>query len=208
MPLSFSLLRYRLIALPLLLSACASRPGLPTQFDLGPLPALHAVQTAPEAGRTKRLPLKVSEIVVPAMLDSNLMFYRLSYANSQQPKPYAASRWSMPPGQMLMQRLKAQLAQQGIPILQAQDQLNHAGVLRIELDEFIQDFKDAKQSQGQLRWRVSLIQGRNLFAQKSFQYSVPASKADAQAGAQALAQASDAAIAELLVWLQQLPGMQ
>lgn len=208
MPLSFSPLRCALIILPLLLSACVAQRSQPSQFDLGPLPALQAAPAASQAARASRLPLKISEIAAPAMLDGNLMFYRLSYANSQQPRPYAASRWSMPPGHMLMQRLKAQLAQQGMPILQAQDQINHAGLLRIELDEFIQDFKDAKQSQGQLRWRVSLIQGRNLIAQKSFQYSIPASSADAQGGALALAQASDAAIAELVVWLQQLPGMQ
>ena len=76
------------------LSGCATR-GADTaaQYDFGPLPANAAVaRTLP--------PISIADINAPAWLDSPLMFYRLSYANQQQTRPYAGSRWSMPPSQL------------------------------------------------------------------------------------------------------------
>ncbi|MBI3229362.1 MAG: membrane integrity-associated transporter subunit PqiC [Burkholderiales bacterium] len=188
-----------LIALSLF--GCASPRPNAQQFDLGPLPALASTPAASE--RT----IKVQDISAPAWLDSQAMLYRLHYANAQQALPYANSRWHMPPPQMLTQRLKSRLAQAGVRVLAGNDGVV-APSLRIELDDFSQHFSQAQQSQAGFSWRVSLIAGRQLLAQKTFTQQVAAPRADAIGGAQALALASDRAIDELLLWLSNQPQVK
>ena len=184
------------------LLGCATPRSAPSSFDLGSLPPLPATTSLQWPIKS----LKVADISAPSLLDGPLMLYRLSYAEAQQPRPYANSRWSMPPAQMLTQRIKASLAQEGVQIVQASDSVNHGGLLRIELDEFIQHFSQAQQSYGHLRWRASLIQGRQLVAQKTFQQAVPATSHNAAGGAQALAKATDLALVDLKLWLASLPA--
>src|SRR5690349_4343146 len=89
-----------------LLSGCATdKAPTSTLFDLGPLPAASAAQP------TSLPAVSVAEVIAPVWLDTQLMYYRLSYANDQQPRPYADSRWSMPPALLFGQRLKARIAQ-------------------------------------------------------------------------------------------------
>lgn len=182
-----------LLAAVLLNSGCASRGAATAtaSFDFGPLPPPKALKTPGE--RT----IKVLDISTPSGLDSTQMYYRLNYANAQQAMPYAHSRWSMPPGQLLTQRVKNRLAQAGIRVLGGSDGVN-APQLKIELDDFSQHFQQAQQSKGVLTWRVSLIQGRNLLQQLNLSTEVAAITHDAPGGARAVAQASDQAIDMLL----------
>jgi len=136
------------------------------------------------------------------------MLYRLDYVNDMQPRSYAGSRWSMPPAQLLEQRLKARLAQAGTVVLSGSEGANTLPVLRIEVDEVMQHFSSAQQSRAQLGLRATLFNGRTLLAQKSFQQHAPAASADAAGGARAMANASDALIDELIVWLAGLPPPQ
>ena len=147
-----TLLRTALAVLVLTLAACAGRPPLPALFDFGPLPAARA-PTAKIA-----IPaIVVSDIEAPAWLDGQAMFYRLAYANLQQPRPYAGSRWAMPPSALLAQRLKARIAQAGGMVASSADGASSLPVLRIEVDDFMQTFSAPAQSEAQVALRASLF---------------------------------------------------
>ncbi|MFC3107908.1 ABC-type transport auxiliary lipoprotein family protein [Undibacterium arcticum] len=181
------------------LSGCATRGADPTtQYDFGSLPANATVAR-------KLPPLSIADINAPAWLDNTLMFYRLSYANQQQTRPYAGSRWSMAPAQLFGQRLKARIAQAGGVVLAAADGATNMPVLRIEADDIIQNFDSSMHSSAQLAMRVSLLGGRSLLAQKTFSRQVAATSADAAGGAAAMAAASDALIDDIIDWLAGLP---
>ena len=186
----------------LLLAGCAivqkSEPA--TLYDLGPLRTERAGPALPALP-----PISIAEIQVPAWLDSTMMYFRLHYANSMQPRPYAQARWSMTPAQLLSQHLKARIVQTGGVVLSAFDGAVDVPVLRIEADEFTQNFDAPGRSGAQVALRASVFKGRALIAQKTFVRRAPAPSADAAGGASALAAASDAAIADLIVWLGALP---
>jgi cholesterol transport system auxiliary component len=173
-----------------------------TLYDLG---ALRAQQDKTASPALPPLPpLSIAAVQVPAWLDSNMMYYRLHYANSLQPRPYSQARWTMPPGQLLTQQLKSRITQAGGVALSASDGAVDVPVLRIEADDFTQHFDSASQSVGQVALRASVYRGRTLVAQRSFMRQAPAPNADASGGAAALAAASDAVIADIIVWLNGL----
>jgi len=190
------------LACSALLSACAigGKSGSATLYDLGPL---HA-QPVP-TGLPPLPAVSIAGVQVPVWLDSSMIFYRLHYANAQQPRPYAQARWTMTPAQLLTQHLKARIVQAGGVALAASDGAIDVPVLRIEADDFTQHFTAPAESAGQVALRASLFRGRALVAQKSFIRRAPATSADAGGGAAALAAASDAAIADIIQWLQGLP---
>src|SRR3954470_24090484 len=67
-----------------------------TLYDLGPL---HTKQGNPATMSSLPAlpPISITEISTPAWLDSRSIFFRLNYANEQQPRPYAEARWTMTP---------------------------------------------------------------------------------------------------------------
>lgn len=184
-----------------LLAGCAINEPPPTSqaFDLGPA-RMEKVAEMP------KLPaVSVAHIDAPSWLDSTRMFYRLGYANAQQPRPYSGSRWITPPAQLFEQRLKARLGQGGGMVLSASAGAMRIPVLHIEVDEFIQTFESPAQSAAHVTVRAAVIDNRILIAQQTFVKQVPASTADAPGGVRALADASDAVIADMMRWLAQLP---
>jgi cholesterol transport system auxiliary component len=189
------------LACSALLSGCATDSQSVALYDLGPLHAPNPAEAAPS------LPaISVAEAQAPAWLDSQMMFYRLNYANDQQPRPYSASKWTMPPVQLFVQRLKSRLSQAGGVVIPASDGGVNLPVLRIEADDFSQMFDSASHSRAYIAMRASLFDGRTLRTQKMFIKQVPAASPDAQGGAAALADASDAIINEMAVWLATLPA--
>ena len=156
-----------------------------TLYDLGSLPA--------------------TQNVAPQWLNSRMMFFRLAYANDQQPHPYANSRWSMPPAQLFGQRLKARLAQAGGAVLSASDGVANVPVLRVEADEFMQIFTSPGQSVVRVNVRASVLNLRTLAAHRNFMREVAAPTPDAAGGASALAEATDAIITDMMNWLAGLP---
>jgi cholesterol transport system auxiliary component len=194
------------------LSGCATRADPATLYDLGPLRAEPAVSnttadtTAGSPAALTRPPaLSVAEVNAPAWLDSPLMFFRLNYANDQQPRAYANSRWTMAPAQLFGQRLKSRLAQAGGIVLPAADGAANVPLLRIEADDFTQTFDSPAHSSARIALRATVFNARTMTAQKTFVKQVPAPSADAAGGARALAEASDALIADMIVWLAALP---
>jgi len=183
-----------------LLIGCATKSAAPQSlYDLGPLREPSGATVAVPA------PISIADVAAPAWLDSDMIFFRLAYANDQQPRPYATSRWSMAPAQLFGERLKARIAQAGGTALSATDGALNVPLLRIEMDDFTQTFDSAAHSVVRVSLRASVYDVRTLIGHKSFVRQVPTPTADAGGGAQALAAASDALIGDLTAWLAGLP---
>jgi cholesterol transport system auxiliary component len=202
--LSANLPRNRLIAVlaagALLLTGCASQKGEPTtQFDFGPtMPVQAAVQSAQAAPFGA---IVVTDLTGSSALDSERMFYRLSYADALQARTYANSRWTANPLQMMTQRLKTRISQSGAKVLSETDASNGIPILRVDVDEFVHNFTGVAQSEGQVALRASVFQGHTLIDQRSFARTTAAGSADAAGGARALAASTDAIAADIVAWL-------
>ncbi|MBT9477394.1 ABC-type transport auxiliary lipoprotein family protein, partial [Polaromonas sp.] len=139
------------------------------------------------------------------------------YADDQQLRPYSKARWSMPPPQLVRQRLREQLSQRRA-VFNARESvaLNRSQsaalplLLRLQLEEFSQLFSTPESSVGLIRLRATLVEltpaGEKLLGQRSVVVQRPAPSADAAGGVRALTAATDAAIEELDQWLQQAPA--
>lgn len=191
----FSIAAAIAVAVALLAGCATSASEQATLYDLGPLEQQQAA-TLPALP-----PIGIAEIQTPAWLDATRVFFRLNYANSQQLRPYAHARWTMTPAQLLLQRLKARIAQAGGVALSDSHGATNVPVLRIEADDFTQHFDAPRQSQAHVALRASVFRGRTLVAHRSFRQQAPAPSADAAGGARALAAASDAVIADMVTWL-------
>ncbi|WP_348696160.1 ABC-type transport auxiliary lipoprotein family protein [Duganella fentianensis] len=184
---------FALATCALLLGGCASTPPSIARYDFGPLPAATL--------SSKIGTLIVADITGPSALDTEHMQYRLLYADARQARPYAYNQWAATPFQLLGQRLRTNFAQAGVKVLSTTDAITNPTVLRIEVNEFGQNFTSASSSHGVLNVRASLFRNHRLLDQRTFQRSVAATTPDAAGGAQALAEASDALTADLLTWL-------
>ena len=190
------------LACAALLAGCASTKGpAPTSFDFGPL-TTSAVGPAP----ANHPAIVVSDVTGPALLDTQRMYYRLMYADAQQSRPYAFNQWAANPMQLLTQRLKARMAQAGVKVLNTTDASGGLPLLRLEVDDFSQNFDTQTQSSASITLRASLFRAHKLIDQRTFTRSTPAPSADAPGGARALAGSSDAIAADLLAWLATLPA--
>lgn len=187
----------------LALGGCASvrkGPAPDAAYDLGTLSGKQPVTSS-----LNLPPLSVAQASAPAWLDSTRMFYRLAYENDQQPRLYSNSRWNTPPAQLFEQRLKTRLGQAGGQVLSASYGAMRLPLLYLEIDEFNQVFENPTQSSAHVTVRAAVLQNRILTDQKTFMKKVPAPTPDATGGVEALAQASDAVIADIMTWLAQLP---
>ena len=184
-------------ALALIVSGCASQKGQPTtQFDFGPAAPTAATQAQGTLGS-----VVVTDVTGSSALDNERMFYRLTYADPLQARTYANSRWTANPLQLLTQRFKTRLAQAGARVLSETDASIGIPLLRIDVDEFVQDFGGVSRSTGIVAVRASVFQGHTLVDQRSFRQAVPATSADAAGGARALAASTDAIAADIVTWL-------
>lgn len=206
-----------LVVFCLALSGCGlTRPtASPAVYDFGPGRSSSA--SAPVATLA---PLILDQVQASSALDSNALLYRLAYVDAQQLRPYAHARWSMPPPQLVRQRLREQLGQDrallepGAIFSPGKRAAPDAATgltpatLRVELEEFSQLFEAPDRSVGLLRLRATFTQaspsGDALLAQRSIVLQRPAPSADAAGGVQALRLATDAAAQELAQWLAQL----
>jgi cholesterol transport system auxiliary component len=199
----------------LVLAGCAlpDKPTRATMYDFGP----GQLTTQPTTRQAPLPPLAIDEITTAGgALDNMAVLYRLGYADAQQLRPYAHARWSMPPAQLVRQRLLAQMGQRravfnaGSSVALNRNQGSALPLrLRIELEEFSQLFSAPDASVGLIRLRATLVDitpaGEKLLGQRSVVVQSPADSADAPGGVRALTAATDAAIEELDQWLQQTP---
>jgi len=192
------------------LAGCASKGPQPTAFDFGPMGVpLPAASMAP-AGTDGVRPLAMPAIVVadvsgPASLDSQRMFYRLMYADARQSRPYAYNTWAVTPLQLMSQRVKARIAQAGVKVVSTTDAAGGLPLLRLEADEFSQNFDSATQSSASITLRASVFRNHKLVDQRTFSRAARAPSADAAGGASALAESTDGIAADILAWLATMP---
>jgi cholesterol transport system auxiliary component len=181
------------LAVGALLGGCAGSQSAMSdiRYDLGP-PA--------QAANAGPLPaVKVLDVTAPETLGSDKLIYRLSYADAQRTAAYADSHWTMPPAQLLTQRLRGALSSRGT-VLTGGDGV-HAPVLKVDLEEFEQDFDGQTQSHGAVTARTTLFFKGKVIGQHTFVARAPASTPDAAGGARALAAASDDLVAQITAWL-------
>lgn len=178
----------------LALSACAGSqvPTNKAVYDFGPATALPAVSAFPG-------PLALADVSASLALDSTAVQYRLVYANPQELRPYALARWTMPPAQLIQQRVRSTLSARG-PVL-APGVGSPAYALKLELEEFSQVFSAPGNSQGVMQLRATLLKDNRLAAQRSFSAQAPAPTADAGGGVRALATAADEVAKQLSDWV-------
>lgn len=188
------------LALALLLQACAGSAAAPRfNYDFGALPVNS------QAGSIK-IAISLADVSAPAMLDSNAMLYRLDYDNAQMLRPYAQHRWSMPPAQLLTQRIKARMAAADATVVSVADGVSDLPILKIDLDEFTQIFTSTSQSHAQISLRATIMKRNKLIAQRYFSLASKSASADATGGAKAMQIASDSTISEIMLWLQANAG--
>ena len=197
-----------------LLFGCSALPDKPVRasmYDFGPgnLTPQPTIRQAPLP------PIAIDDISTPGgVLDNMAVLYRLAYQDAQELRPYTLARWSMPPAQLVRQRLRDILSQRR-SVFGAGDSaaLNRSQnavlprLLRLELEEFSHVFTAADTSAGVIRLRATLLEvtpaGQKLVSQRSVVVQRPATTPDAPGGVRALAAATDAAIEEIDQWLQQ-----
>ena len=195
-----------LLLLACLLPGCSSLPSAPLRpavYDFGP-----GALTTPATARPALPPIVLQEVEAPPALDSAAVLYRLAYSDAQQLRPYAQARWSMPPAQLVRQRLRESLSLKRAVVNPGESSVPLA--LRVELQEFSQLFDTTQASSGLVRLRATLIEAKGgadrLVAQQVFVVQRPAASADAPGGVRALMAATDAAVEEIGAWLQQQPA--
>ena len=183
------------LSLTALLAACAtpSAPVSKTVYDFG-APTVQATESPADLP-----PLALAEIQTAWGQSSTAMQYRLAYANPQELRPYALAHWSMPPAQLVAQRVRTVLSQQR-PVVSLGDSTT-AFVLHIALEQFGQTFESPKASTGTVQLRATLLKGDQLVAQRDFVAVRPAPSNDAAGGARALSEATHATANELAAWL-------
>jgi cholesterol transport system auxiliary component len=191
-------------------SALPDKPQRATLFDFGPGPLTQQATT-----RQTPLPAVAVDDVTTAggVLDNSAVLYRLGYQDEQELRPYSLARWSMPPAQLVRQRLRERLSVSR-PVYNARESLalnrsQSAGLpplVRLELLEFSHFFSAPNSSVGLVKLRATLVEvtpsGEKLIDQRAIVVQRPAPSADAQGGVRALTLATDAAIAEIEQWLQ------
>jgi len=212
-----NILLIAVVAAAAALSGCASKGPQPTSYDFGPMGTpLPAASLAPSAGGSNGtngtaavgsgIPaLVVSDVSGPASLDTQRMYYRLMYADARQSRPYAYNNWSVTPLQLMSQRLKARIAQSGVKVVSTTDAAGGLPLLRLEADEFSQNFDSATQSSASITLRASVFRNHKLVDQRTFSRTARAPSADAAGGASALAESTDGIAADILAWLATMP---
>ena len=208
---------FSMIFMLFLLPGCSALPDKPqraSMYDFGP-----GNLTAQPANRLAPLsPIAIDDITTSGgALDNMAVLYRLAYQDAQLLRPYTLARWSMPPAQLVRQRLKETFSQRRT-VFGAGDSaaLNRSQnavlprLLRLELEEFSHVFTTADTSAGVMRLRATLLEvtpaGEKLIGQRSVVVQRPATTPDAPGGVRALTAATDAAIEEIDQWLQQSPA--
>ena len=204
-----------LISVLALATGCSviDKPVRATTYDFGP--GELSTQVAALSPVPALSPLAIADIATSGgALENQAVLYRLGYLDKQQLRPYSQARWTMPPAQLVRQRMRDRMSQQRV-VLNAREgvalnrsQNANLPLLRLELEEFSQLFSAPNASVGLLRLHATLVEitpaGERLVAQRSLAVQRPAPSADAPGGVRALTAATDAAIDELDLWLRQM----
>ena len=201
----------------LLAAGCGALPDKParaTLYDFGPGPAASASAPAPATLPT----LSLAEFESNSRLEGTQILYRLGYADVNELRPYGQSRWSLPPSQLLRQRLRDTLSERRMVLGPEEAATISRGrgeapdTLRISLDEFSHYFDSASTSTGLVRLRATLVRttsgGDRVLGQRLFTVRRPAPSAVAPGGVKALVAGRDAPVAEVVQGVEPLQEQQ
>ncbi|MBR7801696.1 ABC-type transport auxiliary lipoprotein family protein [Undibacterium fentianense] len=178
-----------------ILTGCVNTPPIQS-FDFG------GAEHPGINDKLNKLQINLHPIQVAPNLEGSSMWYRLIYENAQQLRPYAQSRWSVPPSELLKQRFIQHIQQQGGLVSAQFEGVQSAQHLRIDLEEFSQYFSQVNASKVVIRLRATLIRNKQLVAQKTFYAEQSCTTPDALGGASAMPIATDQLITELVTWIQ------
>ena len=183
----------------LMLGACAiERPdsAVPVEYDFGPPPSHARGENAIPAI------VMIATVRAPGWIDSDGIIYRLLYEGAARPQAYAMSRWAAEPPSLLGDRLRSRLAAASRGVVSPVFGARSDYTLRVELEDFSQQFEAPGQSRALLRARVTLLGSdpRILLAQRVFEVQQLA-EPHAQGAVKALTVATDRFLDELLPWV-------
>jgi cholesterol transport system auxiliary component len=186
-------------ALAVALTGCTfNRPesGVPTRYDLGP-PRAYA-RTGPGVPGT----ILVPSVRAPESLDDNGIVYRLMYEDPSQTRVYALNKWVSEPAALITDRLRARLAAASKGVVAPGFGARSDYTLRVDLEDFSQNFKAPSESEIQLRARASLLdsESHKLLAQRVFDLDRPA-EPNAPGAVKALTAATDTLLEDLVKWV-------
>lgn len=209
------------LGLSVALVGCSVLPkpqAAPSQFDFGvaAAPAAAAVNASSNRQVLDQRPIFIAPVTARGLpSNTQVMLYRLNYAQDMQLRGYQQSRWSQPVEQLVGGQLRKQLAQQR-PVLSDGLNINFGrsnassapAVLHVNLQRFEQVFSAPAASDALFQAEVTLVepsvQGDRLMGQRVFEYSVAAEPADAVGAAKAFAQASTQFTTDVNAWVAQL----
>lgn len=187
----FRIATWALVSVAVLSSGCGTigtPPGPVAFYDLG----LIESAALPAAA----VPAQI-EVVAPSWIDVAQMQYRLQWDQPQRRRAYSDSRWVAQPAEMLGQAL-----QRG---LRGADEARSKCRLRVELDEFVQNFQSVGASTVDVVVRASLLAPRGVpAAHREFRVTRRAPTADAEGGVSAYRVAVGQLAGELGGWLAEL----
>lgn len=180
----------------LLVAACTSLVTAPTAFtvyDFGGVTSEPPLESPLVPGSV--------EVRAPTWLANSAMHYRLDYVEPASREVFAESRWAGHPSEMLQRLLTARLG--------AGRSGSAACRLRVDLDEFVQTFASAGQSQAEMHTRVALVASREeiVLASQRIVVIAPAPTPDARGGVLAHREGSRQLVAEIATWLGTLDGV-
>lgn len=169
------------------LSACTTPSVNESRYRL--LPPASTANT-----RSPALPALTVQIEQAAWLNGSAMHYQLSGSTPALLR-YRDSLWADRPAALLHTQLRQRLAD--IPL-----RPGPAWTLRLNLEQFEQQFAADLSSQGVVRWHAELRDAHGqLRARRGLSASAPASSANAEGGVRALSQASAQLIDDTLGWV-------
>jgi cholesterol transport system auxiliary component len=144
----------------------------------------------------------IPAVNAPTWLESTGIVYRLLYEDGARPRVYSLSRWIAPPAEMLTDRVRDRFADVARAVVTSGYGAREDYVLRVELDNFSQQFDAPDKSRIVLRARATLVSGtqRNLIAQHEFAIE-GAAEPNATGAVKALSEASSAFIDDLVKWV-------
>jgi cholesterol transport system auxiliary component len=175
---------FALLLVVALSSGCGNPPArhdAAARFDFGP----------PDQQAAGNALVTSVDVAAPSWLAGDAMQYRLLTADPAWRREYADSRWAAPPAELLRRSLERRLVGTGKGRCR----------LRIELDEFIQEFESPTDSRMALAGRASLLAGADNVATRGFAWQAPAPSPDARGGVAAAAAATKRLGDELAAWI-------
>lgn len=196
-------------ALSVLLSGClptirgpADEPFL---YDLGALPVV--TSGAGVQVHTENM-IGIPEISARGAIDSTDIVYRFSNVQTHESRKYTQSRWVGTPAEMLRVRAQQYLGVEHVVVLSTELVARAEWSLLLSLEDFSQHFSSEQDSTGVVQVRAILTHNGTVFEQKIFRVERQAISADAPGAVQALADASDEVLRQMMVWVNERIGSQ